>query len=123
MQTNLSQIKFLITFALLLFFGHSAAYTYSTCLVTEYLNTANLACTACPTNQMSNNYQTVATACQCQAGYRLPSDPNANACTAAFSTICATPSTSYYPLLTKVGASTTGTANCIACAATAYPNR
>ena len=117
-----SSISFLLLISLLFSLTNSAAYTYSTCLATEFLNSANLSCTTCPTNQISNLYQTVATACQCQAGYRLPVDANVAACTAAFTTACATPLTSYYAIYNLDGSATTGTANCIACSSTAFPN-
>ena len=100
-----------------------ATYSYTACLITQYLNTANLLCTSCPANQNSNSYQGVATACQCQAGYRQPTDPNVNACTAAFTTACTSPTTNYYPVLSTDGSSTVGTANCVACASTSFPNR
>ena len=123
MKAHLIKVTNIITFAFFISLAYSAAYSYSTCPTTSYLNSANLACVACPTNQISNNYQTVATACQCQPGYRLPSNPNINACTQAFSTTCSAATTSYYPLLNIDGSATTGTANCIACTSTSYPNR
>ena len=121
MKTKTISIFAIIIIATLFVCGHSAAYAYSTCQATEYLNSANLACTACPTNQISNNYQNVAIGCQCLPGYRLPTDPNANACTSAFTTACS--SVQYYPLLNIDGSATSGSVTCVACASTSYPNR
>ena len=115
-------LTFVLTILLLMPQIESAAYSYTACLITQYLNSANLLCTTCPTNQEKNNYQGVATACQCQAGYRQPIDPNANACVAAFTTTCLSPTTNYYPVLSTDGSSTVGTANCVACSSTSFPN-
>jgi len=99
---------------------NTAAYTYSNCNSSSSRNPASLACTSCPSNQVRNNYQTVPMSCQCLAGYSLPSNPNANACTASFTTTCAT-SNSYYPVYDLTGAATSG--DCVACGASAYSNR
>lgn len=98
-----------------------AAYAYSSCGSSSALNPANLACNACPSNQVSNLYQTVPMSCQCSAGYTLASNPNSNACTAAFTTTCTT-SNSYYPVYALTG-SAASTADCLACSSVAYTNK
>ena len=120
------QGKYLLTILLAIFIimpqVKGATYSYTACLITHYLHTANLLCTTCPANQESNNYQGVATACQCQAGYRQPANPNTNACTAAFTTACTSPTTSYYPVLSTDGSATVINADCVACSPTSFPN-
>ena len=112
---------FLTLLVLLFPAAHSAAYTYSSCNSTAVLNPANLACTGCPSNQVPNLYQSIATSCQCSPGYSLPTNPNAAACSPAFTTACATPN-SYYPVY-GLGGSAASPANCLACSSVAFANR
>ena len=111
----------LLALSLLLAPVSSAAYAYSSCNSSSSRNPANLACTACPSNQIANLYQAIPISCQCSAGHALSSNPNSNACTAAFSSACST-SNSYYPVYTLAGTAASGTANCLACGSSAYSN-
>ena len=116
---RLPLLTFLVLLALLLAHVSAAAYSYSSCNASSSRNPANLACSACPTNQRTNLYQAVPMSCQCSPGYTLPSNPNANACTASFSTVCTT-TNSYYPVYSLAGTSTSG--NCAACGPSAFSN-
>ena len=121
------QIKALINLKRILFWSallllvRSTSYSYSQCNSSAYLNTANLQCVACQSNQIANLYQSVAISCQCTSGYIFGT--NGAACSAAFNNVCAV-SNSYYPIYNTDGSvSSTTTANCIACDSTAYTNQ
>jgi hypothetical protein len=96
-----------------------AAYSYSPCNTSAYLNPANLQCLTCPTNQVANSYQLLPISCQCSAGYT--SSTNGAACTAAFTSTCAT-TNSYYPIYNLDGSLNTGSDNCVACSSSGYAN-
>lgn len=114
---NLNRILF---WSVLLLLARSATYSYSQCNSSAYLNTANLQCVKCQTNQIANLFQTIALSCQCNAGYIFGT--NGAACTAAYSTTCNTLN-SYYPIYNKDGSvSSTTAANCMPCDSTAYTN-
>jgi hypothetical protein len=104
----------------LLVLATPATYAYSSCNSTSFLNTANLQCYSCLSNQVANSYQVVATSCQCSPGYQVAT--NNAACTAVFSSTCSI-SNSYYPIHTLNGITNTGTSNCIACSSNAYANK
>lgn len=103
----------------LLVLATPAAYTYSPCNSSSFLNTANLQCYSCLSNQVANSYQVIATSCQCSPGYLVAT--NNAACTAVFSSTCSI-SNSYYPIYTINGNTNTGTSNCLACSSDAYAN-
>lgn len=119
-RSNILRGNDILLIFLLLSLVNASAYSYSPCSSTSYLNSANLQCSSCLTNQIPNLYQVIATSCQCNAGY-LQTKNNA-ACTAAFSSTCAT-SNSYYPIYTASGTTNSGTSNCQACSSAAYTNR
>lgn len=95
-------------------------YSYSACDSSSSLNTANLACSKCPADTIPNNYQTIATSCQCAAGFL--SDFNGT-CQNAITSQCASSSTfEYYPLYKINGDLTTGSITCTPCAENAFMN-
>ena len=94
----------------------SAAFTFASCNSSEELNPADLSCDTCGTNLIANNYQTVAIVCQCTTGFTSSTDGTCNALSFG---PCG--GTTYYPVYSLAGSSSTGTA-CVACDSTAYPN-
>jgi hypothetical protein len=97
-----------------------ASYLYSACGSNGYLNTANIQCKSCPTNQIANTYEAIATVCQCAVGYT----PSGNgACTSISSNICGSSNNNFYPIYLLNGDNSGNGGTCTTCAANAYPNR
>jgi hypothetical protein len=111
------QTVLLLEFAVLI---SCSFYSYSTCNSTSYLNTANLQCTQCSTNQIANSYQVIPVNCQCAVGYVVG---NNNVCNLINSNNCIT-TTTYYPLYTVTGDVNSGvsSAACSPCDSSAYAN-
>lgn len=109
----------LIVGCFLIFYANTASYSYSSCNSTSYLNTANLQCIQCPTNQIANTYQIIAEACQCSSGFV----PNGNGlCTSIMSTKCGD-TNNYYPIYSINGAYSSGISSCTSCASNARTNK
>lgn len=108
----------LVTLLALILQVAPASYSYSSCPAKYYLNTANLQCVACPTNQISNNYQSVPIACQCATGYT----PSTNGGCTLLNTACGTNGLTYNPVYQLNGDVTGGGSTCSSCAATAKAN-
>ena len=99
---------------------HGKSYSYATCLTNTYRNPANLECLICPTNQVSNNYQTLPIFCQCKNGF-YPST-NANPCIQLAASSCGGTNDNFYAIYDLNGASSTSISTCTACAGNAYPD-
>ena len=78
-------MKQLISIVCLIGVALCAAYSYQECNSSYYLNTAELSCQACSTNQIANTYQDVAISCHCANGFIVGTNA---ACTAVNSTVC-----------------------------------
>lgn len=112
------QMKLKLTLITILILQTAAtSYSYSSCSSSTYINTANLQCTACPSNQIANTYQTVASACQCSIGYAA----SANGACTAITPSCSYSSNSFTAMYGLNG--DVGTNTCASCALTAYTNR
>lgn len=94
-------------------------YTYSPCSPSSSLNSANLACSPCPTNSIANNYQTIATSCQCAAGF-LPS--GSGACSSGSASTCGSTSNNFYPFYLISGDMNSGSTTCTPCNPSAFTN-
>lgn len=94
-------------------------YAYSACDSSSSLNSANLACSTCPANTIANNYQTIATSCQCAAGF-LPSTNGV--CSSASASTCGPSTFSFYPIYSLDGDTASGTVTCTPCAGNAFTN-
>ena len=94
-------------------------YAYSACDSSSSLNSPNLACSACPTNTIANNYQTIATSCQCAAGFR----PSTNGvCSSASASTCGPSTFDFYPIHSLDGDTASGAVTCTPCAGNAFTN-
>ena len=106
---------------ILLIISHISAkkYTYSACDPSSALNSANLACSPCPTNSIANNYQAVATSCQCAAGFLRS---GSGACSLGSVSTCGSASNNFYPFYLISGDMNSAATTCTPCGLTAFTN-